>query len=314
MVRRWTPNRHAASPVVNSCGSVRAAGFNAAISGIDRNGEAPDGGRCIPQTPDGVIYMTLLADEGFPALMYAKITEWGERHGLPSDAEYQARLKLAYPPTGKRGHPRGISVQRLRLGETARRWRELGYPERTIATGLLWEREAPPANRVLENLEQRLDRLERDLRKLEAVEGKRMAPRPQRDTQARRRAAKVGAQSFAAGCTAEQYRRRAIKVKRDPHDDPAWLRANAKRLRLQVRAQQAQDLALRDSKHGTTDVYRRRQLGEREELIAVADRLEHRAAELDRKHAHSVTSRTVRPTATRQPGFDPFALGPEQAA
>ena len=160
------------------------------------------------------------------AYVYAHITAWGNAHGLPSDAEYRARLD-ATPRECRRGRPSGMSVERLRLAETARRWRELGETEASIAAALVWEGADPPHGVILERLEKRLDRLEDDLSKLEAREEAATSPRPARDTVARAAATYAGRRSYEAGCAHRDLRK---KVVIQPARWPECLRAEAKDL------------------------------------------------------------------------------------
>ena len=143
---------------------------------------------------------------------------------------------------------------------------------------MLWDGADPPRGIILENLEKRLDRLEDDLSKLEAREGAATPPRPGRDAVARAAATYAGRRAYEAGRAHRDLRK---KVVMHPGRWPDCLRAEAKHLRLQVEARNAHDLALRDSKHGTTDAYRRQQLTEREDMLELAARLEQRAEELE---------------------------------
>ncbi len=238
-------------------------------AGITTNKESPlDGGRDI--RPAGT-------PEEARAYLYGLIVAWGDAHGLPSDAEYAARLDAACPPSGERGRPAGMSVERLRLAETARAWRAAGHPESTVAIVLLWRSEEPPSGHLLKRYRGRLKSLERDLRELEAAEGRTSPPRPERDEGARRAASAACAARDKAGQEANRCLKEAHREERSGDDDPAYLLARAEHLRRTVKARNALDLA------GIPRVRGPRDAAERREMRALARREERRAARLQRE-------------------------------
>jgi hypothetical protein len=83
-------------------------------------------------------------------------------------------------------------------------------------------------------------------------------------------------------------------------------------LRLQVVAREAHDVALQDSRHGTTERYGRRELAEREDMRKAADRLDRWAESFKgaakQAASESLRERRVDPSDTRRPGFNPFAV------
>jgi hypothetical protein len=145
--------------------------------------------------PDGG---TFIRSPGAVVPHYELILRWGDEHGLPSDAAYVERRAAAYPPSGRRGRRAGMSPQRLRLAETARAMRAQGWPEGQIAFALLGDG-SPPTPALVERLEQRLKKLERELRHLEKVEGRAGPLRPPRNTRARKAAARASADRERAG-------------------------------------------------------------------------------------------------------------------
>jgi hypothetical protein len=222
------------------------------------------------------------------AYIYAKISKWGDTHGLPSDAEYSARLDAAYARSSRRGRPAGMTVERLRLAETARKWRTLGFTEREVAGGLSLDPPMTAPSRPLSR--SALERLERDLRKLEAREGAGSPPRPERDTAARQAAAYAQRRAARAGDAFMARREKVVQAGGWPNEDPACLRVHAAYLRLQVESRQAHDVALRDSRHGTTARYRRRELAERDDMLTVALRFERWANTFERSDRETQTA------------------------
>ncbi len=238
-------------------------------AGISTNKESPfDGGRYIQ--PAGT-------PEEAHARLYGLIVAWGDAHGLPSDADYAVRLDVAYPPSGECGRPAGMSVERLRLAETARAWRVQGWDERTIALAAAWGPKDALTKTTDELRSKRLKRLEGDLRKLEAIEGAQRAPRPRRDTAKRRAAAVAVAARDSAAEEMSRCLQRAEREGRILDEDPASLRAWAQHLRRTVEARRALDLA------GIPRVCGPRDAAERREMRALAHREERRAARLQRE-------------------------------
>ncbi len=253
-----------------------------------------------------------------PADHYGLIRAWGNWHDLPSDEEYRARLDRAYPATGRRGHTQGMSVERLRLAETARALRKLGATERAIALDLCWDGQDTPKP---DAPEQRRRRLERHLRELESWENQPRPKRPQPHTRPRQQAAEAAASSVAAEDRAE---RALLPISRYVREDgsgrlltaqvprgAAYLRAEAAYLRRHVEARDA-------AGSGNPHVPRRARRLQRADMLAVADELEQEAAELERaveareakaraKRGRSVTPRRVDPAATRRHDFHPLA-------
>ncbi len=169
---RRSPRRRQAPCV---CEVGNAMSMAAGISTY--RGSPRDGGRDIRPTAEEV-----------RAHLYGLVVAWGNAHGLPSDVAYAARLEKAHPPSGSRGRPVGMPVERLRLAETARAWRAQGWDERTIAYAAAWGPEDTASKTADELRSKRLKRLESDLRKLERIEGVQPTARPERDTVARRAA------------------------------------------------------------------------------------------------------------------------------
>jgi hypothetical protein len=155
-------------------------------------------------------------------------------------------------------------------------------------------------------------RLKESLRELEIKEGQEPLARPERNADARREAAYAYRAAGKQGKEAARLCEHTVRAGRWPDEDPAYLRAEAKHLRLQVVAREAHDAALQDSRHGTTEHSRRGEVAEREDVRETADRLDRWAESFEgaAKHAASESpkKRWVDPCDTRQPGFDPFAV------
>ncbi len=226
------------------------------------------------------------------AYIYEKISKWGDDHGLLSDAEFRGRLDAVYARTSRRGRPAGMSVERLRLAETARIWRTLGYTEREIGGGLSLNQPMTAPLRPLSR--SALERLERDLRKLEAREGARSPSRPERNTAARQAAAYAYRRVAKAGNAFMARHEKVVQAGGWPDEDPACLRAHAEYLRLQVESRQAHDVALQDSRRGTTAAYECRELAERKNLLAAAQRFERWADMYELGDRHAQTAATLR--------------------
>lgn len=225
-----------------------------------------DGGRDIRPTAEEV-----------RAYRYGLVVAWGNAHGLPSDVDYAARLDAAYPPSGERGRPAGMSVERLRFADTARAWRTQGWDERTIALAAAWGIKDSLSKIADELRSKRLKRLESDLRKLEVIEGAQSPPRPERDEIKRRAASIAVAARDRAREEMSRCLQRAHRAGRMLDDDPAYLRVRAEHLRRTVKARNALDLAGIPRTRGPRDA------AERREMRALAYREERRATKLQRE-------------------------------
>jgi hypothetical protein len=281
-VRSLTPPRRSATSQGGSRAgrSVRVGNTGPCVSvaeNIPTHRQRPtDGGIENPPEPDAAAY-------------YALIVAWGDAHGLPSDAAYAERLEAACPPTGRRGRRRArMSVERLRLAETARAWRSEGWPEQAIAVALYWRGE-PPSPQLLEKYNERLKQLEHAIRRLEKVEGRPSPPRPPRDTTAARAASVASvARARAAAEVAKKVKLRD-EARLVPNDEPALLGAWARELRCSVMERRALDTA------GIPRVRGPRDAVEQEEMLALAEREESRATRL-RRHSQ------IKGLSTRAPG------------